>query len=143
MAKNYAEMTDHDLLVEMLKAQEKDARRGLLAAVSGFTIAAVFAIAFAILIPFAINSLNNIDSALKDCTVMVENAQVTIQQAQTTLDGIDTMTSNVNSVVVDNTESVNSALTEINKIDIAKLNKAIDDLANVVGPLAKLFGGGN
>jgi uncharacterized protein YoxC len=75
----------------------------------------VFAIAFAILIPFAINSLNNIDSALKDCTVMVENAQVTIQQAQTTLDGIDTMTSNVNSVVVDNTESVNSALTEINK----------------------------
>jgi len=143
MAKNYAEMTDHDLLVEMLKAQEKDARRGLLAAVSGFTIAAVFAIAFAILIPFAINSLNNIDSALKDCTVMVENAQVTIQQAQTTLDGIDTMTSNVNSVVVDNTESVNSALTEINKIDIAKLNQAIDDLANVVGPLAKLFGGGN
>ena len=143
MAKNYAEMTDHDLLVEMLKAQEKDARRGLLAAVSGFTIAVVFAIAFAILIPFAINSLNNIDSALKDCTVMVENAQVTIQQAQTTLDGIDTMTSNVNSVVVDNTESVNSALTEINKIDIAKLNQAIDDLANVVGPLAKLFGGGN
>ncbi len=143
MAKNYAEMTDHDLLVEMLKAQEKDARRGLLAAVSGFTIAAVFAIAFAILIPFAINSLNNIDSALKDCTVMVENAQVTIEQAQTTLSGIDTMTSNVNSVVVDNTESVNSALTEINKIDIAKLNQAIDDLANVVGPLAKLFGGGN
>jgi uncharacterized protein YoxC len=143
MAKNYAEMSDHDLLVEMLKAQEKDARRGLLAAVSGFTIAAVFAVAFAILIPFAINSLSNIDTALKDCTVMVESAQVTIQQAQTTLDGIDTMTSNVNSVVVDNTESVNSALTEINKIDIAKLNQAIDDLANIVGPLAKLFGGGN
>lgn len=139
--KNYAEMTDHDLLVEMLKAQEKDARRGLLAAVSGFTIAAVFAVAFAIIIPFFINSLSNIDAALKDCTVMVENAEVTITQAKTTLEGIDTMTSNVNSVVVDNTESVNSALTEINKIDIAKLNQAIDDLARIVGPLAKLFGG--
>ena len=141
MAKiNYAEMSDHDLLVAMLKAQEKDARRGLLAAVSGFVLAAVFAVAFAILIPVAISSLSKIDTALQDCTVMVDNAQVTITKAQTTLDGIDTMTNNVNTVVVDNTESVNTALDEINKIDIEKLNKAIDDLANIVGPLADLFG---
>jgi len=141
MAKvNYEDMSDHDLLVEMLKAQRKDARRGLLAAISGFTVAGVFAVAFAILIPIAINSLANIDTALKNCTVMVDNAQITITKAQTTLENIDTMTSNVNTVVVDNTESVNKSLDEISKIDIEKLNKAIDDLSSIIEPLAKLFG---
>ena len=45
MAKvNYQEMSEHDLLVAMLKAQEKDARRGLASAIAGFTLAAVFAV---------------------------------------------------------------------------------------------------
>ena len=139
--KNYAEMSDHDLMVEMLKAQEKDARRGLLAAISGFTIAGVFAVALAILIPVALTSLQNINNAVKDCTVMVENASVTIMQAQTTLEGIDSMTESVNGVVTDNTDAVTEALEEINSIDIETLNQAISDLSSVVRPLANFFGG--
>lgn len=141
--KNYAEMSDHELMVEMLKAQEKDARRGLWAAVSGFTIAAVFAVAFAILIPVAISALQSIHSAVEDCTVMIESASVTITQAQTTLEGIDSMTENVNGVVTDNTDAVTEALEEINSIDIETLNQAINDLSSIVRPLANLFGGGN
>jgi len=144
MAKvNYNEMSDHDLLVAMLKAQEKDARRGLASAIAGFTLAAVFAIAFMIIIPIAITSLRNIDKAVENCTVMIETASVTITQAQTTLEGIDSMTENVNGVVTDNTDAVADALEEINSIDIERLNQAIDDLASIVGPLAQLFGRGN
>lgn len=141
--KNYAEMSDHDLLVAMLKAQEKDARRGLLAAISGFTIAGVFAVAFAILLPVAISSLKSINNAVEDCTVMIESASVTITQAQTTLEGIDSMTESVNGVVTDNTDAVTEALEEINSIDIETLNQAISDLSAVVRPLANFFGGGN
>ena len=140
-AKKYEEMTDHELMVEMLKAQQKDARRGLAAAISGFTIAAVFAVAFAIIIPVAIDSLRKINDAVENCTVMIENASVTIEQAQTTLEGIDTMTDGVNTVVSDNTEAVSEALEEINSINIDQLNEAIADLASVVKPLAQLFGG--
>ncbi|MBP5262567.1 MAG: hypothetical protein J6Z43_10635 [Clostridiales bacterium] len=147
MAKvNYQEMSEHDLLVAMLKAQEKDARRGLASAIAGFTLAAVFAVAFMILIPVAITSLRNIDKAVQNCTVMIENATVTIEQAQTTLTGIDSMTENVNGVVTDNTQAVSDALEEINSIDIDQLNQAIADLSSVVRPLAQLFGrntGGN
>ena len=141
--KNYAEMSDHELMVEMLKAQEKDARRGLLAAASGFTIAFIFLVAFIILIPFILTSLNNINNALDNVTLMVENAEVTISQAQTTLEGIDTMTNSVNDVVVGNTQSVSDALDEINSININQLNQAIDDLASIVRPLAQLFGKGD
>ena len=82
MAKvNYQEMSEHDLLVAMLKAQEKDARRGLAAAIAGFTVAAVFAVAFMIIIPVTITSLRNIDKAVENCTVMIESASVTIEQA--------------------------------------------------------------
>ncbi|SCW39146.1 hypothetical protein SAMN02910456_00855 [Ruminococcaceae bacterium YRB3002] len=141
-SKKYEEMTDHELMVEMLKAQQKDARRGLAAAISGFTIALVFAVAFAILIPVAITSLKKIDEAVTNCTVMIENATVTIEQAQTTLEGIDTMTEGVNDIVNDNTQAVSDALDEINSIDIDQLNQAINDLASIVKPLAKLFNGG-
>ena len=141
--KDYDAMDDHQLMVEMLKAQEKDARRGLLAAISGFTVAGVFAIAFAIIIPVAISSLQNINKAVENCTVMIESATVTITQAQTTLEGIDTMTENVNGVVTDNTQSVSDALKDLNSINIDELNGAISDLASIVKPLAKLFGGGN
>ena len=141
MAKvNYQEMSEHDLLVAILKAQEKDAQRGLAAAIAGFTVAAVFAVAFMIIIPVAINSLRNIDKAIENCTVMIESATVTIEQAQTTLGSIDEMTENVNGVVTENTDAVTEALDEINSINIEQLNQAIDDLSSVVRPLAQFFG---
>lgn len=62
----------------------------------------------------------NISGMLDDVSALVENAQDTVDGA---MDG------------------VGQAAKKIDELDISTLNKAITDLAAVVEPLAKLFGG--
>ena len=72
------------------------------------------------------------------------------QQAGTVLDNLETVTEalaeadlagmveNIDALAVTSQEGVSQAMEKINAMDIAALNKAITDLANVVEPLAKL-----
>ena len=72
------------------------------------------------------------------------------QQAGTVLENLETVTEalaeadlagmveNIDALAVTSQEGVSQAMEKINAMDIAALNKAITDLANVVEPLAKL-----
>ena len=126
------EMTDHELLVELVKSQRKDTRGQKITAYATIALFAAVAIALIIIVP-------KVTTLINELTYSLEEMNDLVAQAQTSLGGIDDMIANVDKVVVDNTDSVNEVLENFNKVDFDHLNQAITDLGNVVEPLSKFF----
>ncbi|MBO4407942.1 MAG: hypothetical protein J5786_01555 [Clostridiales bacterium] len=140
MKKNYSEMSDHDLLVELLKEQKKESTMARISMTTSIVVVLGVLISLGILVPKLYTTVNSIESSVKEMDVLVQTAQTSLTNANQSMGNIDTMINNVNSVVVDNTQSLTEAVGNIKAIDIQKLNESIQDLSNIVGPLARLFG---
>ena len=157
-----SEKTDHDLLVELVRQQQKNARTSRIAMIFLGCILAVLVVFFAMTVPKTVSTFKEIQNGMKklqDFTAKAEeemeeldklakqaegslsNLDALSESAAGSLDGIDEMVSNINQLVVDNTEALDETISKMNQVDFDKLNQAIEDLSNVVAPLAALFGG--
>ncbi len=93
-----------------------------------------------------------INQLISDSNTVIKQTNVLMQQASGVLENLDTVTAelaktdisgmmeDVDSLVISSEESMATAVSKIEAIDIDSLNKAIKDLQSVVSPLAKLFG---
>lgn len=70
-------------------------------------------------------------------TVMSNVTAITEELAEADL---GQMVEDIDHLVTSSDQSVQEALKQINSVDIEKLNQAINDLANLIRPLAKFFG---
>ena len=122
----FPDLSDRELLVELLKEQKKTSRRSLI------TASALVAIC-------VISTLNNAYKAIDGIQTVVVNADKAISSVEQSLDGIDEMVKNVDKVVVDNTEAVTKTVDQMSNIDVATLNKSIKELSQIIEPLAKFF----
>ena len=155
-----AEMNERELLQALLEQQEKNAKLVRIAATALAAMAVVLLIAVLILVPLATHTLNQaIDTladaqttalqaqtALSKVTELSENAQISLDtlnqlagQAEGSLDAVDAMIENVNGLVADNTGALQETIQKLSTIDFEKFNNSIDQLNEVVGPLARLF----
>ena len=125
MDKKYENMDEKDLLIKLLESQEAATRHTRILSIALLGIAIAIVIGLCVAIPAMLVTLNNADDTLKD--------------AQNSLTGIDEMVGNVNTVVVDNTESVNESVTKINSIDIDTLNDSINRLNDAVKELESML----
>ncbi len=125
MDKKYENMDEKDLLIKLLESQEAATRHTRILSIALLGIAIAIVIGLCVAIPAMLVTLNNADDTLKD--------------AQNSLTGIDEMVGNVNTVVVDNTESVNESVTKINSIDIDTLNDSINSLNDAVKELESML----
>lgn len=132
------EMTDHELLAALLKSQKSDTRFQKAAAVGTFLLAAVFAVAFAILIPQVTLTLQNADKALDQVQVLAGQAQDSLDNVNGLVDSAQHSLSGIDQVVSDNTETITEVTQRLGKIDFDKLDQSIDDLAEVVKTLSEV-----
>ena len=132
------EMTDHELLAALLKSQKSDTRFQKAAAVGTFLLAAVFAIAFAILIPQVTLTLRNADNALDQVQVLAGQAQNSLDNVNGLVDSAQHSLSGIDKVVEDNTETITEVTQKLGQIDFDKLDQSIDDLAEVVKTLSEV-----
>ena len=123
-------MDDHELLVELVKSQRKDALGQRITAFATLGIFVAVAIALCIIVPKVTSTIDQVQATITETQTLVADTQSTISN-------IDTMVSDVDSHVVENTESVGKAMESINGIDFDTLNQGIEDLAAAVEPLAK------
>ena len=82
----------------------------------------------------------------------IDHAEASLSRLDTLVDSADTALSsateaanNANKLLLDNEEAVGEAMAKFNSVDFEALNRAINDLATVVEPLARvsnLFGTG-
>ena len=123
--------SEADLLRELILLQKKTANRQLVASIACVVLAVIFTVAFLIVVPRVIKMSEEVSS-------MVADTQKLIAKAQSSLEGIDGRIENVNKVVVDNTQSLTDAVSNIQNIDTDGLNEAIRNLSDAAEPLAKL-----
>lgn len=134
------EMNDHELLLELVKSQKEDSRGQKITAIATVAMFAAVLIALVILVPKVIVTLNSIQDMVKQTQAAVEQTQTFVQSANESLNGIDEMIANVDTLVTENTQSVADAMENFNSVDFERLNQAIDDLASIIEPLARLLG---
>lgn len=137
-------MEENKEMLELLVRIEKNGRRqarlsGLLCILS---LAAVVLCAAVLLT--AINVMPQI-------TQILPRIDTVLTQLNTVLGNLETMTgplaaidfsgmvSDVDALVVSGQQSLELTMGKLNELDIATLNKAINDLAQVVEPLSKFF----
>ncbi len=133
MAKKFESMTDTELLIEIAKGQRKETKSGRISAIATVALAIAFIITLSVFLPIAVSTLEKVNTTLTEA----ENVAIAAQES---LDEIDSMVENFNGVIVDNTDSVNKALNKVGSFDVDSLNRSIEELASILGPLAKLFG---
>lgn len=132
-------MSDHELLVELLKEQKKAGRRSLITTAALVAICLMIGISLLVIIPRVNATLNNAYEAIDSIQTVVANADSAIGSVEKSLSGIDEMVKNVDKVVVNNTDSVSKTVDRMSKIDIDSLNKSIKDLSDIIAPMAKFF----
>ena len=79
--------------------------------------------------------------AMRDVVVKMETVLENLETVTDQMADMDlaTMVKNVDDLVVTSQTGVEQAMDQLNAIDFNTLNRAIDDLADVVDPLAKFF----
>ena len=130
--KDLEAMEDKELLIELVKSQRKDALGQRITAIATLGMFAALVIALVIIVPKVVATIDQVQTTITE----TENL---VKQAEETMSGIDSMVANVDSLVVENTESVNKAMEDLNNIDFETLNQGIQDLSDVVEPLANFF----
>lgn len=136
----YSDYTDHDLQSEILKYEKKAARRTMMVAAALFVIAAIFLIAAIIIVPPVVKTLEAVQATLEQTTELVGKAETTLDNLDNSLSGMNDMINDVDTVLADNTEAMEEAITKISNIDVEGLNQSIDDLNKVVTSMGRLFG---
>lgn len=134
--KNISEMTEKELLEEIVRNQRKNGICMLAAALSGLLAAALMLFLVFSVVPKATETLSNIDT-------LIENSNEMLEQAESSLSDIEKMVNNVNDLVEENEEIVNSTLKSIEGLNFDALNKSISNLSDAIEPLTKFFRLGN
>ena len=86
--------------------------------------------------------LEEANSAISEITSLTQELQTILENTQLTelLNNANALIEDSGDALTQALQSVDEALGTVGQIDIKTLNAAIEDLKNVVEPLAKLFG---
>ena len=151
--KKYEDMTEKELLIEILKSQKQDAKSEKVSAVANGLLVVVLIAALAILLPPVLKTLAVVNTTLETTNGILAQATVTIEQANTavaevgtfigsaegTLEDLGTVLDSVNTLVVDNTGYLTESMENLSNIDFEGLNNSISSLESIVTPLAKMM----
>ena len=127
-------------LEELLKKQEKMLKITRLSGLAVLALAVAIVIACVILVPKAVRTMMQIESLAQEASVLVENANTTLEGIDEMSSEIKTAADGINGLVEDNSSVLTESMTKLNSIDFEGLNKAITDLGAVVEPMARFFG---
>ena len=135
-----------ELLEEILKYQKRSSRITRIAAIAVLFIACVFAVALALIIPKVVNILDNatetleeVDELIADTGDIMDDLNDMTIEVNAVISDAGVLIDNSNSMVEDNTDAITETVQELNQVDFETLNQAINDLSDVVEPLANFF----
>ena len=75
--------------------------------------------------------------------VIAAAAILLVPRALSTLRSVETMVENTNTLIEDNAEALTGTVSQFSRIDFEGLNDSIQDLQDIISPIARLFGGGH
>ena len=137
-------MDNNQKLMDLLEQMEKANRKQVAYARLQFVFSVIAAICCILLLLAGVKVLPQLqEAALQAETVLTNLETVTTELAQADLIGmvenVDALVTNVDGLVGTSQIAVEQTMTKINAVDFEALNQAIEDLSDVIEPIAKFF----
>lgn len=137
-------MDNNQKLMDLLEQMEKANRKQVAYARLQFVFSVIAAICCILLLLAGVKVLPQLqEAALQAETVLTNLETVTTELAQADLIGmvenVDALVTNVDGLVGTSQVGVEQTMAKINAIDFDALNDAIQDLSDVIEPIAKFF----
>ena len=136
---------DRALLEELLLSQKRELRHARIGTVASLLLAAALLITLMILVPKAVAVMGSIETtiaqveeSLQDVDVLVDNANTLVEE---NLQGITVAVARISELdfdsLNDSVGELNSVSHKLNAVDFDALNQDIQNLSEVIEPLAR------
>lgn len=130
--------TDRDVLLELLAAQKKEVRHARITSIASLVLAVVLLVGAVVAVPRVLSTVEEARQTMDQARDAMTQVETFLEQTDSLTGDIETLVRSANRVIVDNTDAVTEAVSKLNGVDFETLNKAIQDLADAVAPLAQL-----
>lgn len=127
------------LLEQMVENSRKQLLYSRIASLSGTVLAVAVVISLLLVIPEALATVQKVNAAIGTSMETVELANTAIKSVTQMSDSITDMGENMDAFITDNAQAVAEVMSKIEAVDFEGLNSAIQDLGDVIEPLAKFF----
>lgn len=132
--------SEDSLMEELVKNTRKQLFYARLRTMITLAMAAVLMICIVVVIPRLLHVMHNVNSIVEQASETITLANTAIESVTSMSESITTMGDNMDTFITDNSESLTEVMEKIEGIDFEGLNSAIEDLGDVVEPLANFFG---
>lgn len=127
------------LLEQLVENSRKQLFYSRIASLSVTVLAVAVVISLLLVIPEALATVQKVNSAIGTSMETVELANTAIKSVTQMSDSITDMGENMDAFITDNAQAVAEVMSKIEAVDFEGLNSAIQDLGDVIEPLAKFF----
>lgn len=127
------------LLEQLVENSRKQLFYSRIASLSGTVLAVAVVISLLLVIPEALATVQKVNAAIGTSMETVELANTAIKSVTQMSDSITEMGENMDGFITDNAQAVAEVMSKIEAVDFEGLNSAIQDLGDVIEPLAKFF----
>lgn len=128
------------LLEALVKNSEKQLFYARITTAAAFIVAAAVVICLIIIVPAVMNTVSRANAIMVQASDTISLADTAIESITEMSGSITAMGNNMDDFITENAESVAEVMEKLDSIDFEGLNGAIEDLGNVVEPLANFFG---
>ena len=135
------QVTDRDELLEKLvKNSSKQLFYARVTSLVAFILCAAVILCMMIVVPKAMATIDSANAILTQVSETIVLADTTLESVTEMSTSITDMGTTMDTFITDNAETVEEIMTKLEEIDFEGLNDAIEDLGDVVEPLATFFG---
>ena len=131
---------DEKNLMEQLLAESK--KRTMWSRITAFATTGILIIVFVAavsVVPNVFKLLGEIDTLADSAKVLVESAEESLEEISGMTQSLTDTSTNLNTFITDNSQTVSEAISGIDDIDVDTLNEAIKNLHDAVEPFANLM----
>lgn len=130
-------MEENKTMDELLKRLEQSNERQAKYARRQYLLSLLAALCCGVMLFLVWRLIPRVNAAFGQMETVLSNLEAVTDELAAA--DLDTMVENVDQLVTTSQDGVESAMDKLNAIDLVTLNRAIENLADVVEPLAKFF----
>lgn len=133
-------MEDRDeLLQKLVKNSSKQLFYARLTSLAALVLCVAVVVCLAVVVPKVLETVDSANDILVQVSDTITIVDTTLESVTEMSISITDMGSTMETFITDNAETVEAIMTKLEEIDFEGLNDAIEDLGNVVEPLANFF----
>lgn len=133
-------MEDRDeLLQKLVKYSSKQLFYARLTSLAALVLCVAVVVCLAVVVPKVLETVDSANDILVQVSDTITIVDTTLESVTEMSTSITDMGSTMETFITDNAETVEAIMTKLEEIDFEGLNDAIEDLGNVVEPLANFF----